>query len=233
MQNTKEMIASESIKLFYENGYQKTSMRQIAEACNISHPTIFSHFKNKNAIADIMFYRYLHGFVSMTGRYIEDKGIDISANHEAMVFYWTAHYYYLKEDRRYFNFLQEYCTLQKMTDFVNVNYFRQVFKKFILVNYKETLENQLLYMRIISSVVLVISQSYYEDLISLEAAVMEHFHHLYATFKINRGISNEGIIEFLQNFDEKKYLGHCLLEDVLLSDFGKPYQNISHENLFV
>jgi len=231
--NNKTLIVQESIKLFYKQGYNKTTMRQIGQACNIAHPSIFNHFKNKSAIADVMFYRYLHGIICMTQRYIEDKGIDLGATHEAMAFYWTAHYYYVKNDSGYLNFLREHYTVEKMSEPLVNDYFEQVLRNLILWEYKTTPGKQILYTRLITSSLLILSLSYYENSISLEEAVIEHFYLLYSTFKIKRGISDKGISTFIRNLDIKKYLNSNLLEDVLLSDFGKPYQPLDTNDLFI
>ncbi|MGM7635013.1 TetR/AcrR family transcriptional regulator [Bacillus sp. Hm123] len=44
---TREMIMEAASDLFVENGYQHTSMRQIAKKLNYSHGAIYYHFKNK------------------------------------------------------------------------------------------------------------------------------------------------------------------------------------------
>ncbi|WP_017186245.1 TetR/AcrR family transcriptional regulator [Alkalibacillus haloalkaliphilus] len=46
----KEQIIKESIQLFSEYGYEATSMTKIAEQVNIKKPSLYAHFKNKDAI---------------------------------------------------------------------------------------------------------------------------------------------------------------------------------------
>lgn len=44
---TKDRILYESIKLFAKNGFEKTSMTNIADVIGIAKPSIYSHYKNK------------------------------------------------------------------------------------------------------------------------------------------------------------------------------------------
>ncbi|MDQ0351906.1 AcrR family transcriptional regulator [Alkalibacillus filiformis] len=46
----KEQIIKESIRLFSEYGYEATSMTKIAEKVDIKKPSLYAHFKNKEAI---------------------------------------------------------------------------------------------------------------------------------------------------------------------------------------
>jgi len=45
--NTKNRILQTALKLFVENGAEKTSMNQIADVLGISKPAIYYHFKSK------------------------------------------------------------------------------------------------------------------------------------------------------------------------------------------
>lgn len=44
---TKEKILNESIKLFAKNGFESTSMTNIANVIGITKPSIYSHYENK------------------------------------------------------------------------------------------------------------------------------------------------------------------------------------------
>ncbi|MEM7110562.1 MAG: TetR/AcrR family transcriptional regulator, partial [Bacteroidota bacterium] len=46
----RELILRTATKLFMENGYEKTSMRNIAEAMEYSPTTIYLYFKDKNEL---------------------------------------------------------------------------------------------------------------------------------------------------------------------------------------
>ena len=47
---TIETILTVSTKLFLEKGFDKTSMRDIAEAANVSKGAIYHHFKSKDDV---------------------------------------------------------------------------------------------------------------------------------------------------------------------------------------
>ncbi|GAA0459829.1 TetR/AcrR family transcriptional regulator [Alkalibacillus silvisoli] len=48
--NTKEQIINTSIQLFSDYGYEATTMTKIADDVGIKKPSIYAHFKNKEAI---------------------------------------------------------------------------------------------------------------------------------------------------------------------------------------
>jgi len=48
--DTRSLILKNSIQLFAEQGYEGVSMRNIAEAVNISAPGLYNHFKDKQSL---------------------------------------------------------------------------------------------------------------------------------------------------------------------------------------
>ncbi len=77
--STKERILDEALMLFSENGYDGTSVEQIAEKVGIKAPSLYKHFKSKedilNAIIDNAEARYEESFGSekRIGRLPESK----------------------------------------------------------------------------------------------------------------------------------------------------------------
>ena len=65
---TRERILDETLTLFAENGYDGTSMEQIAEKVGIKAPSLYNHFKGKedilNALIDMAEARYEEFFGS-------------------------------------------------------------------------------------------------------------------------------------------------------------------------
>ena len=59
--DTRDRILDEAAKLFYLNGYKKTTMRSLASAVGIKHPSLFAFFDNKGAIAAVILRRYYRG----------------------------------------------------------------------------------------------------------------------------------------------------------------------------
>ncbi len=57
--NKKEQILGEIAELFYKNGYEKTSIRDISSALNISKPGLYYHFTNKQEMLFDMIYDFM------------------------------------------------------------------------------------------------------------------------------------------------------------------------------
>lgn len=50
MDTKKHFVLETSAALFLENGFQRTSIQDIAEGCNMSKATIYKHFQSKEEI---------------------------------------------------------------------------------------------------------------------------------------------------------------------------------------
>ena len=74
---TKERILEEALGLFSQNGYDGTSMEQIAELVGIKAPSLYKHFKGKgdifNTLLDIAEKRYDENFGSADNMKIPDS----------------------------------------------------------------------------------------------------------------------------------------------------------------
>lgn len=60
--NTKLAILSAALDLFSSQGYEATSISQIAEAVGIRKASLYSHFDSKQAILDALIERVLEGY---------------------------------------------------------------------------------------------------------------------------------------------------------------------------
>ena len=67
--DTKENIVKTALRLFLQNGYEKTSMNDIAREVGISKPAIYHHFKNK----DELFHEVLSLFFEEMGRWSKSR----------------------------------------------------------------------------------------------------------------------------------------------------------------
>lgn len=56
----RELILEASAKLFYEKGFQKTTIDDIGAALGVTKPFIYTYFENKYSILELMFDQY-HG----------------------------------------------------------------------------------------------------------------------------------------------------------------------------
>lgn len=66
-------IMAASAKLFYERGYAATSIRDIAEAVDISSSTMYHHFKNKQQVLHAIVTQFMTDFVAATDEILRDK----------------------------------------------------------------------------------------------------------------------------------------------------------------
>ncbi|MGD9161453.1 MAG: TetR/AcrR family transcriptional regulator [Desulfobacteraceae bacterium] len=57
--NKKEQILQGIAELFYKNGYEKTSIRDISKSLNISKPGLYYHFTNKQEMLFDMIYDFM------------------------------------------------------------------------------------------------------------------------------------------------------------------------------
>ena len=60
--NTKQEILDAALKLFSVQGYEATSISQLAEAVGIRKASLYSHFENKQAILDALMQTVLEGY---------------------------------------------------------------------------------------------------------------------------------------------------------------------------
>jgi AcrR family transcriptional regulator len=87
MNNKKEQILEAIAELFYEKGYEKTSIRDISRSLNISKPGLYYHFTNKQE----MLFDMIYDFMEKTNLHLnseisklnnpEDKLLCIIKNH--------------------------------------------------------------------------------------------------------------------------------------------------------
>ena len=60
--NTREEILRVALDLFSVNGYESTSISQIADAVGVKKASIYSHFANKQEIMDTLVEMVLDGY---------------------------------------------------------------------------------------------------------------------------------------------------------------------------
>ena len=103
--STKERILDEALTLFSENGYDGTSVEQIAEKVGIKAPSLYKHFKGKedilNAIIDNAEAHYEESFGSekQIGRLPESKEQFLRAAMEKISF--TLHDPMIRKIRKF------------------------------------------------------------------------------------------------------------------------------------
>ena len=73
--NNKEKIVRESLYLFAENGFDKTSVRDIAKRVGIRESAIYNHYKSKREIFDVLLYEAKKRLAA--SRYVDDDLLEL------------------------------------------------------------------------------------------------------------------------------------------------------------
>jgi len=83
----KEQILLDIAELFFKRGYEKTSIRDISKALNISKPGLYHHFTSKQEILfDIMY-----DFMEKTNRYLKENMDLIQGAEDRLLFVIQSH----------------------------------------------------------------------------------------------------------------------------------------------
>ncbi|MFA0816731.1 MAG: TetR/AcrR family transcriptional regulator [Anaerofustis sp.] len=106
--NTKDNIISHAIQLFYETGYEKTTLRKIAEESGYSHVAFRYYYKNKAEIADVLIERYFQGLVKISKETEQSTFIDHHDKLYRILPYWYIHYLMILSDDRFSRFYIEF-----------------------------------------------------------------------------------------------------------------------------
>ena len=68
--STREQILEAALDLFAVNGYEATSISQLADAVGIRKASLYSHFANKQDILDTVVETVLKGYAMLTIRFL-------------------------------------------------------------------------------------------------------------------------------------------------------------------
>jgi AcrR family transcriptional regulator len=60
----RDRILEETLKLFYERGFQGTSIDSIAEILNVTKPFIYTYFQNKHALLEALYERATENLIA-------------------------------------------------------------------------------------------------------------------------------------------------------------------------
>ena len=67
-------IFGKAMALFEKNGFRRTSMNEVAEACGVTKPTLYYYFRNKSHLLEILYEDITKEFFSQVGELSEAKG---------------------------------------------------------------------------------------------------------------------------------------------------------------
>ena len=85
--NKKQRILTHIAELFYKEGYEKTSIRDISRALDISKPGLYHHFSSKQEIL----YDIIYDFMEKTNRYLKEHMDLIQSPEERLLFIIQSH----------------------------------------------------------------------------------------------------------------------------------------------
>lgn len=99
----KSLIIQKAAVFFYEYGYEKSTLRDIASACGIKHPSVYKHFKSKDALAQYFIKNYFQA--------CNDNALLLSKElsaEEIYIYYWLNHFSVISHDSHFARFFYEY-----------------------------------------------------------------------------------------------------------------------------
>ena len=223
--NSRETLINNATYLFYDIGFEATTMRLIAEKSGITHPALFHRFKNKADIATVLVRRFLKGILRITEKYLEEEHLSADCD-EALLFYWTAYFYYCRNDSNLFRFLSEFSNASRRDyDSVGNDYYTQIFRNLMNWNYAANDIEYRLYSMLLGASADILAKAAYRGDVSVSKAVEEMTNIIYSTAKIPRSFSSEYITAFVNGIDKKKYLSYSALENFLITNLDTIYDD--------
>ena len=222
--STREILLNNATYLFYDIGFEATTMRLIAEKSGITHPALFHRFKNKAEIATVLVRRFLKGILRITEKYLEAEHLSPDCD-EALLFYWTAYFYYCRYDSNLFRFLSEFSNASRRDyDSVCNDYYTQIFRNLMNWNYATNDIEYRLYSMLLGASADILAKTAYRGDVSVSKAVEEMTNIVYGIVRIERPYHGSDVEQFVNKLD-RKYLSYSVLEDFLLTDLGDLYDD--------
>ena len=103
---TRERVIEEAAKQFYLKGYNATTMRALASAVNIQHPSLFSLYDSKGAIAAVILSKYNKGVEQTAAEFVREHPDEIDEKDARLLVFYAFHFILLYEDKH----IAEFCT---------------------------------------------------------------------------------------------------------------------------
>ena len=106
--DTRERVLDEAVKQYYLQGYKDTTMRSLANAVGIKHPSLFSIFKNKSDIAGMILRKYYFSLQEYSqNNILENTNIPDDSIQVLLLFY-ALNYIQVHNDPRFAKFYSEF-----------------------------------------------------------------------------------------------------------------------------
>jgi len=97
----KEMIVSNTKKLFLENGIRKTTLRGIAKEMGIAFGNIYYYFKSKSDICSVLWAEYTNAYLDIFKNELKSDELQRKNGLEKIRFYYAELLEYFKENPLY------------------------------------------------------------------------------------------------------------------------------------
>lgn len=117
--SSKRRILDEALKLFAVNGYEATSIEQITNAVGIKKASLYSHFKSKKEILDLLVDEIKEQYQLYSERMLKDFEMtednfkeDIKWNEEYIFKYVKSQFEYLISDP-FFSMVRNFLTIEQ------------------------------------------------------------------------------------------------------------------------
>ena len=105
---TREKVIQEAAKEFYLQGYTATTMRSLASAVGIKHPSLFSLFDNKSAIAAVILSKYYAGVEKTAEEYLKEHPDEITGEDAKLLVFHAVNLILMYEDRHISEFFSSF-----------------------------------------------------------------------------------------------------------------------------
>lgn len=74
--NTKEKLLNVALKLFYDNGYDKTSVNTIVKTAQVSKGAFYHYFNSKEEILEVVISEHAKKSIEVSKEVVEDKSLN-------------------------------------------------------------------------------------------------------------------------------------------------------------
>ena len=115
IQDLKEKIITTAETLFYENGYENTSLRNVADKLGIHHSNILYYFDSKKALGNVIYGRLYNTISSQILKLIPDKDKYYLATNLRL------HYKVMYWDKKIFRLYSEFINAGIVTEYILPN----------------------------------------------------------------------------------------------------------------
>ncbi|MBQ9156731.1 MAG: TetR/AcrR family transcriptional regulator [Eubacterium sp.] len=99
----KNLIIKKAAEYFYEYGYVRSTLRDITSACGVTHPTIYKHFKGKDALAQLFLKNYFSNCNEAVSKMAENCSLS-----DRYIYFWLIHFSVIYHDKRFARYFYEY-----------------------------------------------------------------------------------------------------------------------------